>query len=168
MYRFCSPLAPGEDCGSLRDLANSEFCFPLAEREGSKKRRSRKITIPMLALIAPPGIIVGTRSLPLSDIQGFSHGLQANGDAPLRQGVLPSNRPRSRPVRQRADGQVGQIRRRHRLRRLGRSQLGTRPLEVRDRRRRGSLRQGTGQVGTRSRLGDLHHRHAFARSVFGR
>ena len=48
-----------------------------------------------------------------------------------RQGFVPSDRPGARPVRQRADGQVGQVRPGDRLRRLGRSELGARPRQVR-------------------------------------
>ena len=61
------------------------------------------------------------------------------------------------------EDEVGQVHRRHRLRRLGGSALGTRPAQVRHRRRRGRLRQGARRPGQEARPGDLHRRHAPAR-----
>src|SRR5262245_7234853 len=75
------------------------------------------------------------------------HGLQANRHASLRQRLVPPDRPGARAVRQCGHEQVGQVRCRHGVRWLGGSELGARSRQVHDRRRRRSLRQGTGQAG---------------------
>src|SRR5713226_5545138 len=53
---------------------------------------------------------VDSSSYPAFDGKGAQHGLQADRRAPLRQGLVSSGRPGSRPVRQRADGEMGEVR----------------------------------------------------------
>ena len=87
--------------------------------------------------------VCGNRSLALDPPPGASPmGFQQTAAAQERQGQLPPDRPRPRAVRQRARGQVDQVHRRRRLRRLGRGVVGTRPAPVRHRRRRRRVRQG--------------------------